>query len=286
MFPETNGRTPKQHFQAQLIRFGLYQRLRGSWVYDAYWQIADRRLLADRSREVDFYRRVLNGLPQGGLILDVGANHGAKTDIFLRLGARVVAVEPDEANQQILHQRFLTYRLFRKEVVVVGKALSDRETVETMWIDAPGSAKNTLSRKWVETLRADGSRFGQPLEFSQKKKVETTTIDHLISLYGIPHFVKIDVEGFEPNVLRGLHHPIPYLSFEVNLPEFKHEGMECVQQLERLAIGGTFNYTTDCRKGLVLKHWVSAKELSHELHTSSESSVEVFWTTSRSGQAL
>ena len=44
-----------------------------------------------------FYRKLLAGLQRDGLIFDIGANMGAKTDIFLRLGARVVSVEPDDA---------------------------------------------------------------------------------------------------------------------------------------------------------------------------------------------
>ena len=102
--------TGKQHCQALLKRVGLYERLRASPLYDAYWAIADRRMLARRSAQVEFYREILGGLTKGSLVFDVGANHGAKTDVFLRLGARVVAVEPDAANQKVLREKFLRYR--------------------------------------------------------------------------------------------------------------------------------------------------------------------------------
>jgi FkbM family methyltransferase len=262
-----------------LTRLGLYERFRGSFLYDLYWQIADRRILADRSGEVTFYREVLKGLRAGDLILDVGANHGSKTDVFLRLGARVVAVDPDESNQRILRQRFQWYRLSPKPVVVVDKAVSHTAGVETMFIDAPGSAKNTLSQKWVETLREDGQRFGHRLDFSRQRNVETTTLDQLVETHGSPYFVKIDVEGFEPAVLQGLHRPVPFLSFEVNLPEFRAEGLQCIELLKGIANNGTFNYAADCQGGLLLKQWIPAHEFSHVFETCNEESIEIFCKT-------
>ena len=275
-------RTLKPQVQETLRRLGLYHRLKGSFLYDFYWKIADRSLLESRRQEVEFYRKLLGGFRQGDMIFDVGANHGAKIDIFLRLGARVVAIEPDSANQQILEEKFLRYRLTRMPVVIVGKALSDKETVETMWVDEPGSAKNTLSQKWVETLREDEGRFGHRLNFGQWTKVETTTLEQLITTQGLPFFVKIDVEGHELNVLRGLHRPVPYLSFEVNLPEFRSEGMACIECLAGLDCEGKFNYASDCQQGLLLDRWLSPQEFSPKLERCAEKSIEVFWKTSAS----
>src|SRR5262249_42745152 len=155
--------------------------------------------------------------------------------IFLRLGARVVSVEPDKTNQEVLKQRFLQYRLKRKPLVIVPKAVSDRSSTERMWIDTPGSGMKTLSQKWAEIPRRDESRFWQRLSFGKWEEVETVSMETLITEYGLPFFVKVDVEGQELSVLRGMKRPVPYLSFEVNLPEFRPEGLECVQILARLA---------------------------------------------------
>lgn len=275
-------RTLKEGIQGVLRRVGLHNRLRASFVYDFYWRIADKRRIETKRREIEFYRSLLQGFHQCELIFDIGANVGLKTDAFLQLGACVIAVEPDPQNQEILREKFFRFRLRPKPVTIVGKAVSDRIATETMWIDGPGSALNTLSQKWVGLLRDDKTRFGGTqgsLEFAGRRSVETTTLEQLIATYGSPFFVKIDVEGHETSVLRGLKRPVPFLSFEINLPEFKAEGLECVKLLEGLAADGRFNYAADCQRGLALGEWVDAKTFASQIERCSERAIEVFWKT-------
>jgi len=267
----------KPAVQRFLKTFGLYYRLRASRLYDLYWTLVDRRIIADRRSEVDFYRRSLVGFKQGDLIFDIGANEGYKTNIFLRLGARVVAVEPDPHGQQALRKSFLTMRALQRPVVVVGKAASDTLSRRRLWIHAPGSGKNTLSRKWVDLLSISEQRFGSALDFRTSLEIETTTLEALIQIYGPPFFIKIDVEGHELSVLRGLRCPVPYLSFEVNLPEFATEGKECIERLAALDSGGTFNYTADCRRGFELNTWEETHVFLESFAKCTETSIEVFW---------
>src|SRR5579859_5883866 len=97
----------KSMVQRVLKRAGLYNRVKASHAYDLYWSVFDRSLVAGVHRELRFYRSLLEGLRPGSLVFDVGANDGFKTGIFLKLGARVVAIEPDRTNQQVLREKFV-----------------------------------------------------------------------------------------------------------------------------------------------------------------------------------
>lgn len=260
----------------------LKWRLKSSFIRDAYWTVAHRERLESLRQEVHFYDSVLVGFGRGDLIFDIGANNGAKTDVFLRLGARVVAVEPDETCSRILRDRFLAYRIFPHPVSIHTRAVSSQIATEEMLIDGPASAVNTMSRKWAEGLKKNKASFAHGhcgLEFTEAKSVQTTTLEELIASNGVPFFVKIDIEGHELSALRGLHRPVPYLSFEVNLPEFRPEGLECIGLLRKLAPTGRFNYTSDCARGLALDHWVLGDEFSVILDRCSERSIEIFWKT-------
>ncbi len=272
----------KPGLPSSLKRTGIYYRVKNSWLYDLYWSVADHRLIEDRNDEDEFYRELLHGFRLDDLIFDVGANVGNKTSVFLRLGARVVSIEPDEANQEVLRAKFLRHRFVPKHVIVVGKAVSDKAAVETMWIDGAGSAVNTLSRKWADTLKAKKDEFEHGncgLEFAHSKNVETTTLEDLILAHGLPFFVKIDVEGYEAKVIRGLKHPVPFLSYEINFPEFRQEGLECLGLLGDLAADGEFNYAPELQYKMALERWLGAREFATVIEQCSERSIEVFWRT-------
>lgn len=268
-------------------RLGLHERLRVSCLYDLYWALKDHERIDSRTKELNFYRDLLEDFQKGDIVFDIGANVGDKTDLFLRLGAEVLAVEPDDICRNILKGKFLTYRLRPKPLALLGKAVSDTVAIKTMWIDGPGSALNTLSNKWVDTLKGNKARFEHTrcrFEFQQHRELETTTLDELILAHGVPFFVKIDVEGHEASVLRGLHRPVPYISFEVNLPEFRPEGHECIHLLSQLVTEGQFNYTANCQNGLLLPEWVDHSCMHRLLDECREPSVELFWASANKGR--
>ena len=258
----------------------VYHRLKASLLYDMYWRVRDPRIIDERDSEVTFYRRLLDGMPRQALVFDVGANHGYKVDIFLRLGARVVAIDPDETNQAVLHDRFHALRWRERPVTIVGKAVSSECGFTSFWVDEPGGAKNTLSQKWVYALQHDLARFGTALSFAEERKVETVTLADLFVAHGSPYFVKIDVEGHELGVLRGMDRPVPFLSFEVNLPDFLEEGIECIRRLRELRAASRFNFAgPEIGEGLLLPEWVEAVSMIEALGATRWHSVEIFCRT-------
>lgn len=261
----------------------VYYRLRASRLYDLYLALTNRQLIRERDREARFYRATLEGFRPGDLIFDIGANRGDKTDTFLRIGARVVAVDPDESNWTILRQRFHLYRLKPRPVTIVRKAVGSKAGIDTMLVCAPGSVFNTLSRKGAagavgEVAHRPGQSPGA-LQYNQNRTVETTTLDELAETYGLPALIKIDVVGFELEVLQGLHSPVPCLSFEISLPDFRQELFQCVEVLGRLSSQGQFNYTWDRRNGLVLDAWVDVFAFLGVLEDCREGPLEVFYRT-------
>jgi FkbM family methyltransferase len=237
--------------KALLRSLRLYDALRRSPAHRVYLRIFYPEEYSRPRRELSFYRQALSALRPGGLIFDVGANEGFKAAIFLQLGARVVCVEPDRASVSLLRRRFS-----KKPVTIVPKAASDGVRTIQFHVAFPGSALNTLSDKWVRALEDNHtSRFGPDIRFEQSYDVETVTLEQLIAEHGRPYFVKIDVEGHELEVLRGLRQAIPLISFELNLPEFRAEGLECVDLLEQINPRTEFNYVINDR---FESSWVSA----------------------------
>lgn len=267
-----------------LKQSGIYYRLRSSLVYDFYLAMTNRKLLKEKYQEIAFYRTLLDGFAPGDLIFDVGANIGDKIDIFLKLGMKVVAIDPDQVSQRVLRQRFLNYRLKPKPVHIVAKAAAATAGTETMMVRAPRSVFNTLSGKGADTYRAEAEPYGDTLNFSEdrtSKVVETTTLDLLIEEYGSPFLIKIDVVGFEIEVLQGLHHAVPFISFEIRLPEFRQELQRCVEILDGLSHGAQFNFTWNRGKGLVLINWLDVQEFLKRMNSFGEGPLEIFYRATR-----
>jgi len=144
----------------------------------------------------------------GDLAFDVGAHLGDRTWALRALGCRVVAVEP-----QPLPVRFLEW-LYRaaSDVALESCALGAGPGTAELLVSSRHPTVSSLSASWVE--QASASDEFRTVTWDRQVPVRIDTLDGLIARHGLPAFCKIDVEGFERDVLRGLSQPIPALSFE------------------------------------------------------------------------
>ena len=219
-----------------LRKKNLYYPIRYSRLFRFYESLFNLAGINQQKKEISFYQSFL---PACELIFDIGANNGHKTEAFLTMSEKIVCCEPDVENFKLLQVRF---RKHKKRVVFENKALSDKEGIAELRIHHPGSAFNTLSSKWMTLLEDDkGKKWSEQIKFTQKQTVETTTLDRLIDKYGIPDFIKIDVEGLEELVLKGLSHRVRFLSFESILPEYATELNSCIDLVEKLDNSALFN---------------------------------------------
>ena len=109
-----------------------------------------------------------------------------------------------------------------------------------------------------------------------QRTVEITTLDALIGEHGLPRFCKIDVEGFEAEVLRGLTQAVPWLAFEY-LPAAIDRAIACIELVSRLG-DYSFNRVVGERSHFESDQWLSAADMKAELERlrSSRSSGDIY----------
>ena len=84
----------------------------------------------------------------------------------------------------------------------------------------------------------------------------------LIASHGLPAYIKIDVEGYELQVLQGLHQPIRALSFECNLQQFRQQTLDCIARLAALQ-PGLFNHClSEPPSRFASDRWLTAEEMA------------------------
>jgi FkbM family methyltransferase len=214
----------------------VYGLIRSTFMY---------RLPGHTRRSREFYRTFLK---PGDLAFDVGSHLGDRIDAFRATGARVVAVEPQPAFQaalKVLHGR-------DRDVTLVPAAVGASPGTARMMISKRTPTMSTLARDWAKTL-PDSPRFAD-VRWDHEIEVEVTTLDALIAAHGLPAFTKIDVEGYEADVLEGCSRALPCLSFEV-IPAAPAVTIRC---LDRLGVLGDYEYNLSIgeSKQMLWQEWL------------------------------
>ena len=204
-----------------------------------------------------------NFVHAGDLCFDIGANVGGRADVFLALGAKVICLEPQPNCVERLKAKYLD----NPDVVVVPKGVASEPGVLELSICDATTTLATFSDRWKT------GRF-RDCEWNSTIQVPVTTLELLIQEYGIPRLCKIDVEGYEYQVIRGLVSPIPYLSFEFT-KEFTDDAKACVDYLESLG-EVTFNYARAESPELALTRWADAGTVFDRLRRDSSSWGDIY----------
>jgi len=193
----------------------------------------------------------------GDLCFDIGAHAGNRVRCWRGLGARVAAVEPQPDFVRLLERLFGT----DPAVTIVPAAVGRAEGSAELLVSERTPTVTTLSRDWIERVRATPSFRG--VEWHKGPTVPVTTLDALISRFGVPAFVKIDVEGLELAVLEGLSQPVPALSFEY-LPATRDIALGCIDRLGILGVY-SFNWSVGETHRLVESEWLDAPAMRERL---------------------
>jgi FkbM family methyltransferase len=178
-------------------------------------------------------------LGPGDLGFDIGAHVGSRVRAWRKLGARVVAVEPQPDCLRVLRLMFGRDR----DVTLVPNAVGERSGWASLALSTTNPTVSSMSRDWRDAVSAD--RGFQRVRWDRSIEVEVVTLDDLVERYGEPAFCKIDVEGFEEQVLAGLSRPVRALSVEY-VPSAHQAPMAILERVDKLgaAAGGyRYNYS-------------------------------------------
>jgi FkbM family methyltransferase len=190
----------------------------------------------------------------GALGFDLGANVGGRVSAWRRLGARVVAVEPQPLCVRVLRRRYG----HDPRVRIVEMAVGAQPGRQALLISRRAPTISTLSPTWPAVIQHRNPTGGET--WDARLPVPVTTLDALIARFGEPAFVKVDVEGYELEVLRGLSRPLRALSFEY-VPGAIDRALPCLDRLQAL---GPYRFNVSPGESLrfALPGWVDAEQLA------------------------
>lgn len=197
-----------------------------------------------------FYELYRGFVGPGDLAFDIGASIGENTELLARAGARVVAVEP-------LEECAAAIPLLEGVRVLQRAVGAEPGQLELMVCDRVLDT-STASQTWIDAVVAEGMARGP---WDERRTVEMCTVDELIEEFGVPDFVKIDVEGYELEVLAGMSRSVRALSLETHACV----GDKAAASVHRLDELGFTSFSVSAEHSAVLSDWMTAAEAEREV---------------------
>jgi FkbM family methyltransferase len=202
-------------------------------------------------RMVAFYREFIR---PGDLCFDIGAHVGNRLWAWRRLGASIVALEPQPDCIRVLE--FLYGR--SPAITLLEQAAGAAPGTQKLYVSRRTPTVSSLSSSWIAAAQKHPAFSG--VQWDVEQVISVTTLDALVARHGQPAFCKIDVEGYELEVLKGLGKPLKALSFEF-LPLARDLSLGCISRLEELG-EYEYNWSEGESHRLESPAWLPAERLS------------------------
>lgn len=167
------------------------------------------------------------------ILFDIGANRGDATSAGIQKGYKVIALEPAPKVYKDLVSNFI----YNDNVIPLKFAVSDKDNEIIEFYEAEEDGLSTINKDWLtsEGMPYKGKEF-------RTIKANTITIDTLAKIYGNPDLIKIDVEGAEWSVFKGMTKKYGMIAFEwTNVTLGEHQSqIEYLEKLGYTEIGPQF----------------------------------------------
>lgn len=214
----------------------------------------EKKLIENRRQ---FYSQFLK---PNSVFFDIGANYGNRIEPLINEEVKIIAIEP-----QVECVRFLKAK-YGKRITILQNGVGRKMETNLMYISTNANILSSFSKEWIDSTQKSG-RFSK-VSWDKTRKIEMITLDFLIATYGIPDFIKIDVEGFELEVLKGLTQKVKVLSIEYTVPERKEELIDCLIYLNNLSNSNSvFNYCITENTTFSLTQWVNFDQIINVINT-------------------
>jgi FkbM family methyltransferase len=144
------------------------------------------------------------------LIYDVGAHLGEDTEYYLKKGFNVIAIEANPKLCSAIMDKF-TGSIGSGNLTVINVAISDNAGELDFYLNDLFSEWGTVNTDWVRRNEMLGGKS------SKKITVKSLPLESLIKEYGVPYYLKIDIEGSDVvalNSLRSLEEKPKFVSIE------------------------------------------------------------------------
>jgi FkbM family methyltransferase len=204
-------------------------------------------------------------LKEGYLVFDVGCNIGNKANEYLLHNTKVVGFEPQPNCINQLINRFKD----NGNVIIEPIGLDSKKGNSFIYV-ASHDTISSMSEDFINTVKSE--RFNGYV-WNEKVNINVDTLDNMILKYGTPNYIKIDVEGYELSVLKGLTKTIGVISIEFT-PELCQSTIDCINYIDDLNQKSMYNYGYREDKHFKFNEWITKDEMINYLSSVNDFKIE------------